>query len=187
MNHTDVAAVIDTTTATVQNTGMFGSFGLEGVIQITVSIAVVIILARTLLIQHNDIRLRQRPWIAGYSNEKREQNELSKGTISCHLINRGPIPAFDIQTKYFCKQTKQEDSKAVFDNTEPVVSDLGPMEEYNFHIAIPNGWINTVTNKGKVYFGIYVSYKDLDKKTKFYEYRGHFIDNFEMTDKIKMS
>jgi len=187
MNHTDVTTAIDTTTATVENTGMFGSFGLEGVVQITVSIVVVLILVRTLLIQHHDIRLRQRPWIAGNSNESREQNVLSNGTISCHLINRGPVPAFDVQTKYFCKQTKQEDSEAVFDNTDPVVTDLGPLEEYIFYIAILDGWVDPVTNKGTVYFGIRLSYKDVDKKTKFYEHRGHFIDGFDWTDKIKIS
>jgi len=185
VNHTEVIANIDTISNS-QNIGMFGTLGLEGVIQIVVSIIVVIILARTLMIQHNDVSLRQRPWIVGYSTENRPQNELSNNQISCHLINRGSVPAFDVTCKFFCEQTIQEDTNEVFNQTESQIVDVGPNEEYNFHIKVTPNWIDTTTNKGTVYYGLQISYKDLHKKLKLYEYRGHFINNQERSDKIKI-
>ena len=108
MNHTEVTTNIDTITFS-QIIGIFESFGVGGFIQIAVSIIVVVILARTLLIQHRDVSLRQRPWMVGYSTESRKQNELSNGEITCHLINRGSVPAFDVTCSDFCEKTKQKD------------------------------------------------------------------------------
>jgi len=155
-------------------------------LSIGISVVVAIVLIFSLIIHHRDISLRQRPWIVGLRTETRSDVELIKGEITFHLVNRGPVPAFDIKIKSYTGSAIPNDNMDNYREADFEPIDLGPLEEHEITFELSKGVIDPATNMGTVYYGLFIEYLDLHKKKKTYNLVGHFINNVNQTDKLKI-
>ena len=65
--------------------------------------------------------------------------------------------------------------------------DLGPNDEERVSIKLEKKEIlESIQNETPVYFGIRLTYDDLDRKSNFYEYRGMFTGEVEYMEKINL-
>ena len=176
MNHTEV---INTTT----------EFGVPEVVAIGISTVIAVVLIATFLMQRGEVRKRLRPWIASYGTTEHQPVVLIGDHIDFYFKNRGPVPAFRVQTRVYSRANPLNQNDDVFETIQPDPAfDLGPTEGAKNRIEIEPGIIDTATNTGTVHFGIRIDYLDVDKKTKkFYEYVGHFTNNVEEIDNITMN
>jgi len=170
-------------------TNLASEFGLAEILTIAVSTIIAIILIASFLLQHKDVKRRLRPWIASYGTTEHQPVVLHGGDhIDFHYKNKGPVPAFRIQTRSYSQLNPPDPNDNVFDNIEPDTAfDLGPSEGARNRIEIEPGIIDPTTSTGTVHFGIRIDYLDVDKKTKkFYEYIGHFTNQVQDIDNITM-
>jgi len=163
------------------------------IITASILFGTLLINVKTLRLTRKDIVLRQRPWIS--SSPTRDNKapilDMDNKTIKYYFKNVGPIPAFNLTRKYYI--SIKEPSAKIFDEGSSCVKvdnikhDLGPNDEERVPIKLEEEEIfENLQNKKPVYFGIRLTYDDLDGKSHFYEYRGMFKGKEEIMEKINL-
>ncbi|QMU55246.1 MAG: hypothetical protein GKS07_10340 [Nitrosopumilus sp.] len=115
-------------------------------------------------INHKDIALRQRPWISFFrhANHTSAFDFSNDKKVKIYIINRGPIPAFNVKQFSYLSTEKQN---FVEWERDPIA--LGPSEIWNFSVYNPN-------HLKKFHLGFKLTYDDLEGKNHFFIYEATY-------------
>ncbi|MBA4718189.1 MAG: hypothetical protein HRO68_03455 [Nitrosopumilus sp.] len=143
----------------IQFTSIVAGFG---------SILTASVLASQLYLNRKDIRIRQRPWLGTFrepDNRTALVFELKKIVIP--FKNYGSLPAKETKYKVYSIESKKPDfDPSKFIQQDKRVLDIGPNEIFNCYVDVLPEFIEDEKLIGEFYFGLYVEYKDINKKPK---------------------